>query len=52
MAQVRISEWGIKNPVPVTILFIALVLGLSQEFISSTSGMPRAGQICASSLTK
>jgi HAE1 family hydrophobic/amphiphilic exporter-1 len=26
MAQVRISTWGIQNPVPVAILFIALVL--------------------------
>jgi HAE1 family hydrophobic/amphiphilic exporter-1 len=26
MAQLRISAWGIKNPVPVAILFIALVL--------------------------
>ena len=26
MAQLRISAWGIKNPVPVAILFLALVL--------------------------
>ncbi len=26
MAQLRISTWGIQNPVPVTILFVALVL--------------------------
>ena len=26
MAQLRISTWGIQNPVPVTILFLALVL--------------------------
>ena len=26
MAQIRISTWGIQNPVPVAILFIALVL--------------------------
>ena len=26
MAQVRISTWGIQNPVPVAILFVALVL--------------------------
>jgi HAE1 family hydrophobic/amphiphilic exporter-1 len=26
MAQVRISTWGIQNPVPVSLLFIALVL--------------------------
>ena len=26
MAQIRISTWGIQNPVPVSILFIALVL--------------------------
>ena len=26
MAQIRISTWGIQNPVPVSILFVALVL--------------------------
>src|SRR4051794_602304 len=30
MAQIRISTWGIQNPVPVALVFIALVLvGLS-----------------------
>jgi HAE1 family hydrophobic/amphiphilic exporter-1 len=26
MAQIRISAWSIKNPIPIAVLFIALIL--------------------------